>query len=84
MDDRVCARGRSVEGEPETPQSPWFAPRWCSPAVSGSEMLGERGQKDVPPLVACAGWLCCQQPMAVIDRFPAVLLKELGDKPPPI
>jgi hypothetical protein len=84
MDDRVCPSSGSVEGEPETPQSAWFAPCWRTAAIPGCEMLSERSKKDVPPLIACVGWFWGQQPMAVINRLPAVLLKELGDKSPPI
>jgi hypothetical protein len=47
-------------------------------------MFGECSQKDVPPLVACAGWLSGQQLVSAIIRFPAVLLEELGDKSPPV
>jgi hypothetical protein len=84
MNDRVRAGGRRIEGEPETPQSPSLAPGRCTTAVPGREMLGERSEKDVPPLVAGAGRLIGKKAVAVINRFPAVLLKELGYKTPPL
>ena len=47
-------------------------------------MFGERSQKDVPSLIACAGWLAGQQLRAVLNRFPAVFLEELSDESPSI
>jgi hypothetical protein len=47
-------------------------------------MFGERSQKDVPSLVAYAGWLAGQQLRAVLNRFPAILLEELSDESPSV
>ncbi len=46
-------------------------------------MLRQRGQEHIPPLVARAGWFRRQQTPPRIELFPAILLQELRDQPPP-
>jgi hypothetical protein len=58
--ERVHPRGGSVEGKPEAPQAPRLAPCRRAAAVVGGKVLSQRGQQDIPALVAGARRLISQ------------------------
>lgn len=52
------------------------------PIMLCGQMLRQRGQKHIPPLIASGGWLITQQRQLNVVRLPAVLLKKLPHKLP--
>ncbi len=84
MHHRVDSGGLGVEGEPEDRQPPVRGPGGNSSPVTGGEVFGEGGEKDVPPLVPGALRLVDQQRRTFGGRLVSVLLQQLGDELPTV
>lgn len=50
--------------------------------VTSCKVFGEGGEEHVPVLVAGVRWWLGEELLPGVDRFPAVLLQELGPQPP--
>jgi hypothetical protein len=83
MHERLGARARRVEREPEAPQ-----PARCRPfrrilAVPRGKVLGKPCEQHVPALITGRSWRIREQSLTRFRRLPLVFLQELDDQPPP-
>ena len=83
MYHRVHPGRTRVERKPETTQRPCLGPERRTPAIVSGDMLGQRGEEDIPTLISHRGGFGFEQGRTPFLGLPAVILQELGDVTPP-
>lgn len=82
MHERLRARTRRVEREPETPEPAEGRPPRCRPAVPRGKMLRKPGEQHIPALITGRARRIFKQSRTSLRRLLLVLLEELNDQPP--